>query len=105
MGNEDKLVNIVVSRWNEANDVERELLIEIMKTSHNSEWSKYVFAAEKGGTVGSELILKYKNEIMNSANEGVTSADIKINHDPEYYRREANALINYSGYLAMKSAS
>lgn len=97
-----KLEKIVDDRWSQADDNERQLLIEIMKAIPDAEWSKYVFAAEKGQIVGSDLLLSNRDEIMNSSDEGIAFADIDVKRDDDYYQRQIGALASYIAFTVSR---
>lgn len=97
-----KLEKIVDDRWSQADDDERQLLIEIMKAIPDAEWSKYVFAAEKGQIVGSDLLLSNRDEIMNSSNDGIASADTYVKCGDDYYQRQIGALVSYMAFTVSR---
>ena len=92
---------IVDRRWNQADDTERWLLIEIMKAIPDVEWSKYIFAAEKGQIAGSDLLLLNRDEIMNSSDEGIASADVDVKRGDDYYQRQIGALASYIAFVTL----
>ena len=94
-----KLEKIVDDRWSQADDDERQLLIEIMKAIPDAEWSKYVFAAEKGQIAGGDLLLSNRDEIMNSSNEGIAFVDVDVDQGEDYYKKQIGALASYISFM------
>ena len=95
-----KLEKAVDDRWPQADDDERQLLIEIMKAVPDPKWSEYVFAAEKEQISGSDLLLMNREEIMNSSDEGIAMADVDAKHSEDYYCRQIGALASYVAFIA-----
>ena len=93
---------IVDRRWNQADDTERRLLIGIMKAIPDVEWSKYTFAAEKGQIAGSDLLLLNRDEIMNSSDEGIASANVDVKRGDDYYQRQIGALVSYMAFTVSR---
>ena len=97
-----KLEKIVDDRWSQADDDERQLLIEIMKAIPDAEWSRYVFAAEKGQIAGGDLLLSNRDEIMNSSDEGIASANVCTEHNDDYYKKQIGALASYIAFTVSR---
>ena len=97
-----KLEKVVDDRWPQADDDERRLLIEIMKVAPDPKWSKYVFAAEKEQIPSSDLLLMNREEIMNSSDEGIASADIDVKRGDDYYQRQIGALVSYMAFTVLR---
>lgn len=95
-----KLEKVIDDRWPQADDDERQLLIEIMKVIPDPKWSEYVFAAEKEQIPGSDLLLMNREEIMNSSDEGIAMADVDAKHSEDYYCRQIGALASYVAFIA-----
>lgn len=94
-----KLEKVVDDRWPQADDDERQLLIEIMKVVPDPKWSKYVFAAEKEQILSSDLLLMNREEIMNSSDEGIASADVNVERGDDYCQRQIGALVSYVAFV------
>ena len=99
MNSIEKIESVVESRWEHATKPERELLVKLMESCPSEMWSKYIFAAEKNEIVDYDLLLKHRDEILNSANEAVASKDIEMKNDVGYYQRQVGALASYLVFM------
>lgn len=93
---------IVDRRWNQADDTERRLLVQIMRVIPCNGWFKYIEKAEKGEIPGSDLLLNYRDDLDDIATEGVARDDVAMNQGSVMYLAQVIALTEYIEYLTNK---
>lgn len=96
---------IVDRRWNQADDTERRLLVQIMRVFPCSGWFKYIKKAEKGEIPGGDLLLNYRDDINDVAWEGVAREDVLMDQGSVVYLVQIIALTEYVEYLANVAAN
>ena len=52
--------------------------------------------------MGSDLLLSNRDEIMNSSNDGIASADTYVKCGDDYYQRQIGALVNYMAFAVSR---
>lgn len=93
---------IVDRRWNQADDTERRLLVQIMRVIPCNGWFKYIEKAEKGEIPGGDLLLNYRDDLDDIATEGVARDDVAMNQGSVMYLAQVIALTEYIEYLTNK---
>ncbi len=88
---------LVEQAWPTATDEKRDRLVWLMMAFESPKWVEYVLAAEKNQIAGSDVLLKYKTDLVNA---GVRSADLDdytkiIEFDAYYYQRQVETLLGY----------
>lgn len=93
---------IVDRRWNQADDTERQLLVQIMRVIPCNGWFKYIKKAEKGEIPGDDLLLNYRDDLDDIATEGVARDDVAMDQGSVMYLAQVIALTEYIEYLTNK---
>ncbi len=87
---------IVEQAWPTATTEKREKLIKLMIAFESPKWDEYLFAAEKNQIAGSDILLKYRDKLVDAGARGIADhGTMIINFDAHYYQNQVEALMNY----------